>query len=347
MELQPLDYLNGPLSIIVVAISWYVGIQILRKYAQTKNRLFLYVGFVAICTSEPWWPHVIALFWVSATGTTLQPEIYFTIGNIFIPVAIYLWLMTIAEFLYENKKKLIILLGAIYVVLYEILFFSLLIIDDQAFIGEIIPAIDVQYNPIMIGFLVTALLIILPTGVLFARESFKSDSPEIRMKGKFLMLAFFSFCIGASIDVLILSNPFNLLIARMLLVLAAIGFLGGFIPPTWIKNMFVKAPKTSKEKSEIPPKDTKKVSTEHQLAKKVALKGVLKKDLETIRIILLESYQIKAKRVKKILKLDDATFGDKIFDWSSDFGLKIEGELLTINKDKVTDFLNELNSFID
>ena len=250
MELQPLDYLNGPLSVIVVVISWYVGLQILIRYAQTKNKLFLYVGIVAICTSEPWWPHVISFFMILASGSTLSPEIYFIIGNVFIPVAIYLWLLAFAEFKLESKKKLVMLLGGIYLILYEILFFILLTLDAGAFIGQIIPAIDVQYSLIMIGFLLTALLIILPTGVIFGKESLKSKNSEIRLKGKFLIIAFFSFCIGASVDVLIISNPVNLLIARVLLVIAAFGFLGGFIPPDWLKKMVLKE---SERKNNIEP----------------------------------------------------------------------------------------------
>ena len=240
MELQPLDYLNGALSIIVVAISFYVGIKIISKYKETKNKLFLYVGFVAICTSEPWWPHVISFFYVPLTGNMLAPEMYFIIGNIFIPISILLWLMAFSEFKLEKRKRQITILGIIYFIIYEIILLSLIMIDAEEFIGTQIPAIDVQYNPIMIGLLITALLIILPTGVMFGKESLKSSNPEVRMKGKFLILAFFSFCIGASVDVLISSTPATLTIARVLLVIAAFGFLGGFIPPDWMKKLLIK-----------------------------------------------------------------------------------------------------------
>jgi len=342
MELQPLDYLNGPLSVIVVVISFYVGIQILMRYVQTKNKLFLYVGIVAICTSEPWWPHVISLILVLTTGSALLPEVYFIIGNIFIPVAIYLWLMAFAEFMIDSKKKLVMVLGAIYVALYEILFFTLLFLDDEAFIGVIIPAIDVQYNPIMIGFLLTALLIILPTGVLFGRESFKSGNPEIRMKGKFLILAFFSFCIGASVDVLILSNPINLTIARVLLVVAAFGFLGGFIPPDWIRKMFIKEKEVIEKKVEEESVDLSQGSVESKLAEKMEKKTIPPEYFDQIEKALLESSRIRLDVLKSLLQLDDAVFGDMIFDWSTEYGLKIEGDYLNVEREKASDFFSRL-----
>jgi len=347
MELQPLDYLNGPLSIIVVLISWYVGIQILMRYAETKNKLFLYVGFVAICTSEPWWPHVISLFWVPATGTTMIPELYFIIGNIFIPVAIYLWLMAFAEFMIESKKKLISLLAAIYVAIYEILFFTLVIIDNGALIGQIIPAIDVQYSLLMIGFLVTSLMIILPTGVLFGRESFKSENPEIRMKGKFLIVAFISYCVGASIDVIIPSNPISLLIARLLLVLAAIGFLGGFIPPDFIKNLFVKEKEVKVNNVKEEPSKMSQGSVESQLVEKMGKNSIHLEYFEQLEKALLENSRVKIDMFKSLLQLVDVVFGDLIFDWSLDFGLKIGGGYLNIDEEKISEFLSKLKRQFD
>ncbi len=237
MELVELDFLNGILSIIVVAISFYVGIYIISKYFEHKKRAFLFVGLVAIITSQPWWPHIISFFLVLSTGENLNPQSYFILGNVLIPVAILLWLISIAEFKYNDKMKFFVIIGLLYLIFFEIAFISFLLLDHNL-IGQQIGAIDVQYNPVMLVLLITALGIILPSGILFAMESLKSDNKEIRLKGKFLLLAFSAYCVGAAIDSLILTNPINLISARILLVLGAIGFLGGFIPPNWMKKQF-------------------------------------------------------------------------------------------------------------
>jgi len=237
--MEPLDFLNGSLSLIVVAISFYVGLHILSKYFTLKKKEFLLVGLVAIFTSEPWWPHVISFFLALASMAPLTEQSYFLIGNIFIPIAILCWLMALTKFMWDEKKKVILIFGLLYVIIYEIILLSFIYIIDYQLIGETIGAVDVQYKPLMIILLITALAIILPTGLLFARESLKSDNKEVRLKGKFLIIAFVCFCAGATVDVLILSDPFSLIIARTLLVAASIGFLGGFIPPDWLKKMFL------------------------------------------------------------------------------------------------------------
>ncbi|MHA1149962.1 MAG: hypothetical protein ACTSR8_17125 [Promethearchaeota archaeon] len=240
MNLQPLDYLNGSLSIIVVVISFYVGIHIVSKYFEIKKTVFLKVGIVAICTSEPWWPHVISfILALINTKLSIPEEIYFILGNVLIPLAIALWLSALADLLYDEKKKLLLITGLIYAAIYEIIFFSFLF-ANPALIGIRIGLIDVQYNIILLALLTTALLIILLTGLRFSQESLKSDASELKMKGKFLSIAFISYCTGAAIDALILSNVLNLTIARLLLVIAAFGFLGGFVPPDWMKKIFLK-----------------------------------------------------------------------------------------------------------
>ena len=166
-------------------------------------------------------------------------ELYFILGNVLIPIAIALWLSALTELIYPEKKTAILAVGLLYAVIYELIFFIFLFTNPNL-IGMRLGLIDVQYDIILLGLLTTALAIILLTGLQFAKESLKSDDPEIIMKGKFLALAFICYCLGAAIDALILSNVLNLTIARLLLVIAAFGFLGGFVPPDWMKKIFAK-----------------------------------------------------------------------------------------------------------
>ncbi len=241
MTLSTLDILNGAMSLFVVGISLYVGTKILLRYftIEKKQRTFILVGLVGIITSEPWWPHSISFLMALTTGTTLDTVTYFVIGNTLIPIAIFLWLMAISDFLYKEKQKLILKIGIIYVVVFEVVFFALLRLNPSL-IGEKLGDINVHYGPIMLILLISALSIILPTGLIFARVSMKSESDEVRMKGKFLALAFISYNLGAAIDALIVSNYLTLPLARVLLSLAAIGFYGGFIPAEWMKKLLIK-----------------------------------------------------------------------------------------------------------
>ena len=81
------------------------------------------------------------------------------------------------------------------------MFFALLLSDSQAsLVGKLIGDVDVQYSPLMIVILIIALGTILVTGVTFGLESLKTDSPEIKLKGKMLIVAFISYVSGAALD---------------------------------------------------------------------------------------------------------------------------------------------------
>jgi hypothetical protein len=80
------------------------------------------------------------------------------------------------------------------------------------------------------------------TGFVFARHSLQSDNRELNLKGRFLIIAFICFTIGAVIDVIGAENPTELTIflARTFIILSSICFYIGFTMPRFIKEMFIK-----------------------------------------------------------------------------------------------------------
>ena len=89
----------------------------------------------------------------------------------------------------------------------------------------------------------------LVTGVIFAQKSVKSEDREVRLKGKLLRGAFISFTIAAILDAslgMIFEDPTDPLLAimvviiRILLIVSALEFYGGFLLPKWMKEIFTK-----------------------------------------------------------------------------------------------------------
>ena len=68
----------------------------------------------------------------------------------------------------------------------------------------------------------------------------KSDDPEITLKGKFFIVAFVSWAIGAVMDAALPLNIVTLTIARIILISSAIEFYIGFILPKIVKKLFLK-----------------------------------------------------------------------------------------------------------
>ena len=159
MALETLDIINGIFSMVFVAISLLVGIIILSKYLQYKEKIYLFVGATWILISEPWWPSTLSFIIAINNEVGLSEELYFLIGNILIPVAIIIWLIAFTEFLYTEKRKIILSIVSIYGIIFEILFFIFLSLDPPL-IGKLNPPVDVNYKSFIMVSLISFLMIV-------------------------------------------------------------------------------------------------------------------------------------------------------------------------------------------
>jgi len=239
MALNPLDFLNGIFSFIFVIISLVVGFLILIRYVRYKEKVYFFVGATWILISEPWWPSSLSFLVSLSNGVGLTPTIYFLIGNTLVPLAIALWLLAFTDFLFTEKRKLILLVFAIIGIIFEFTFFTLLFINPDL-IGNLNPPVDVSYNFFIMIFLLIFILIVVISGLLFARLSLKSDDPEVKLKGKLLVIAYIAFFIGALLDSSTRLNELGIIFVRLILIASAIFWYGGFLLPHWMKKLFLK-----------------------------------------------------------------------------------------------------------
>jgi hypothetical protein len=226
---------NGIFSLIFCIISAIVGTIIASKYFKYKDRSLLFVGlsFVLIC--EIWWASAISFLVALVNGVGLSPQIYFLIGNLLVPVALIIWLTAFTTFLNVSKrnKKIILILVAIYGIIFEIfLFYSLL--TDISLFGSLEGPVFARYTLFPLTFLLSVLIIFLITGILFFRETLKSEDSEAKLKGTIFLLAVISFAIGAGLDGLrryvpAEFLPYFLIITRLILIASAILFYFAFL----------------------------------------------------------------------------------------------------------------------
>ena len=155
------------------------------------------------------------------------------------PLAIILWLLAFTDFLLTEKRKLILLVSTIIGIIFEVIFYTLLFINP-VLIGTPNSPVDVSYKFFIIIFLVLFILIIVISGLLFARLSLKSDDPEVKLKGKLLVIAFIAFFLGALLDSSIRLNEIGVIFVRLILIASAIFWYGGFLLPHWMKKLFLK-----------------------------------------------------------------------------------------------------------
>lgn len=239
MVLTDLEFVSGLFSVLIIIFTMFVGLSIMGQYFKTKSKVFLYVGFTWIFIVEAWYSSATSFILVLLTDTPLPAQIYFLIGMPILPLVMILWLLAYTELTENKKKKIIVLLYSISGLIFEIIFFAALFINPSI-IGELEGPVNAKYSFILLGYVLFLLITFLVTGVQFSRGTFNSEKPEIRLKGKLLIIAFISFTIGTIIDGFLSINIIALVLIRLLVISAALEFYAGFILPDWVKKIFIK-----------------------------------------------------------------------------------------------------------
>ena len=232
MQIGLTEILQGSFSLIYVIISIIIGVKILIKYFEYKSNQFLLVGITWIGLSTPWWPDSINLILILTTNSILSIEANFIIGTSAMPFMLLVWLKAFTDFAYKEKQKYILIIFLIIGIIFEIIFFYFLFTQPNL-IGTFETPFQVVYGIYIEIFLVIFLLVIGITGILFGKQSLRSENPEIKLKGKFLIVAFILFTIGAFLDSIV---PELFIIARIILDISALSFYFGFMLPDWLKE---------------------------------------------------------------------------------------------------------------
>jgi hypothetical protein len=188
---------------------------------------------------EPWWAVSLSFICTIITGSSLPLAWFFIIGFILLPIGIQFWIMILTDLVFSQKQKEIRLVFATINIIFEIIYIILYFIDFSL-LGTPVGTFDVDYSIYMLIYLMILLIIILLTGTKFALESMKSGNPEIKLKGKFLLMAFYSFVIGSFVSILSASNITILIIAKIIVITSSIEFYLGFVLPEFIKKRLIK-----------------------------------------------------------------------------------------------------------
>ena len=239
MEYDALLITNGLTSLIISLVSIVTGLKIAFKYLQHKERVLIFAGITWLLMYEGWWGPSISFIMLIITGYGLAIELFYVIAISLTPIAITLWMVAFTELKYKKYQKLMIWIFSIQALLFELFSFYYLFTAPHVIV-EKVGLIDAQYKSFLILFFIEVAIILTITGILFARESLKINTPEIRLKGIFLLLGFVSFIGGSVLDVFLELNIITLLLYRGVLVFSSIAFYLGFFLPKRFKKILLK-----------------------------------------------------------------------------------------------------------
>jgi len=181
------------------------------------------------------------VYWLF-TRQELAYQTYVLLGTIGTPIALLAWLQIYMPALHPRQKDLVKLILVCLTIAFYIYLFYFLFFAPGAPIDGVIGIkrnpIDIDYKGYILVFLAISLLISTITGNEFSIVSLKvKDNPILKWKGRFLIISFNLFAIGALGDGFITLTPITLIIFRLLMMLSSTTYYIGFILPKWMKKI--------------------------------------------------------------------------------------------------------------
>lgn len=239
MQLTFIQFLTGLFSLILSLISIYVGLYISSRYQKHNNKVLLYIGIAWCGLMNGWWPSAINFILVMTTGIAMSEVQYFIIGNIFLPWFLFIWMIGVTELLYKEKQKLIMLFFLMFAFVFDGLIVYYMLTDINR-MGQLQGPVDVKYTGLYALFLIALLVFVASSGVLFARESLKSEEKEYKIRGYFILYAFLSWVVGSILDASVDLNLVTLPIIRIILITSNFAAYIGFLMPKFARKIFLK-----------------------------------------------------------------------------------------------------------
>ncbi|TFG23164.1 MAG: hypothetical protein EU529_08215 [Promethearchaeota archaeon] len=226
----------GIFNLLLVLVFIIVALIIMLKYWKAKDKTFLLTGIAWFGISEPWWPATVSFLIALFTGKGLSIHAYLIINAAFLPIFLTFWLWVMLHLMGIKKKVILIIIHLLISLILELLFFYFLF-TDVSMLGTTtkMSPVDIDFGPIAQVFLAYILTVFLISGFSFAIKTLKIDEPRPKLRGKFLLLAFLLYLIGAILELIIYS-----IINKLIILSSAIVFYIAFVMPEKIERLFLK-----------------------------------------------------------------------------------------------------------
>ncbi|MFX1463942.1 MAG: hypothetical protein ACFFBF_13000, partial [Promethearchaeota archaeon] len=208
MSLSPLDILNGILGLLVVIVSFILGLIVLSKYFKNKNKNFILLGVNLIFLASGWYGTSTSFFIALIRGNEgLALEMILLLNFIPLPIGLICWCGFYTNILMKEKQKLFLLIMVVITVFFYSVFLFVVFTDVSQAAIKISP-VDTTAggNRFLSIYIIIFIIVLLITGIHFSLRTMKYEDIEMKTKGKFLLFAFPSFAIGGLLDSTLPSN---------------------------------------------------------------------------------------------------------------------------------------------
>ena len=229
----------GIVTVFYVIVITIEAMILIAKYRKIKNKTLLYTGLSAFGLATAWAGVAMNFISIIFFDVTPSMEIYFLVHGAYLPISNYAWVMTslsLSKRKSYSRRRIAIITGIFYMLLEVI--YIMIIFTDTTILGTPINEIQVDYAPFSELFLLFCLVMMTILGFWMAKQAMKSTDRKIRLKGKLLLSSFILFAISAVLEIMIPIIPI-IVLARILVVICALLFYGGFVLPKWMERILL------------------------------------------------------------------------------------------------------------
>lgn len=244
VELDQTTVIMGGLSLIIFPIWLLMSGDVLYKAIKSKNKA-LFVFFLVLLTApSPWIPVNFGYLYWSLTGNLLSYRAYILLGTVGVPISMMCWIYIYLSRIRPKYINLVLIpYGILSMFYYIYLFYFLYFVPGapvESMIGIETRPLDITYRGLILVYMIIALMTGIVTGIHFSIVEMKNkEYPIDKWKGRFLLISFMFFGIGATADSAFELTLIALVIFRVFLAFSVVFFYIGFIMPEWIRNIFV------------------------------------------------------------------------------------------------------------
>ncbi|MHA1988958.1 MAG: hypothetical protein ACW98D_20250 [Promethearchaeota archaeon] len=237
--LTDIEIVVGIFDTLIVLISLIIGLKLISKYFANKEIALITVGLAMIFFSIGFTAGTFSFFLYILFGATLDRTIFLILAGAFSPLAIICWVYSFCTLLYPRLTKILVSIYVIISVIYEILLF-IWIFNSPDSLGTFYGTYYFRPKPFPLVFYSFGVATLLVTGILFTKESFKSNDKRFRWRGRFLLLAFVSVSISMAIEGLVYLPAYALALVRVIHIAGTFEYYMGFFLPDRIAKLLIK-----------------------------------------------------------------------------------------------------------
>lgn len=234
-ELTQYEMTTGIVIMIIMILQLGLAVILLAKYFSTKDKRVLYFSLFMTFGTFSFIAISINFINILLTGESIGLFLYLLIAFGIAPLSLVFWMILITELIYKDKRKIILGIFLIYWIAFRIAFFYVFFTDIDSL------ATNIWVGGLQVGIflrvvMITQLILILVTSILFFRESHKSENKEVRLKGTLFLLGILVL-VGS---MLIFSITGNSIFVLIFMIPAILFFYGSLAMPEWVKKNLIK-----------------------------------------------------------------------------------------------------------